>query len=145
MSVFPAQCACAEGGPRSPISLALRLLSTQEWRFGGWRGGPHTICWGLNSFFCYLDRHAKVKKHTVTLSGRKLHGRKEKEYACAKGGVLTYPYLTFASLRSFAARRFWGSWKERKKEKERIMPSLVATTSAQARTKCMRTHSVRTN
>ena len=35
-------------------------------------------------------------------------------------------------------------WKERKK-KERIMPSLVATTSALARKLCVSTHYVRTN
>ena len=35
-------------------------------------------------------------------------------------------------------------WKERKK-KERIMPSLIATTSALASTTCVRTHYVRTN
>ena len=28
----------AKGGPRLPIAQALHLLSTQELRFGGWRG-----------------------------------------------------------------------------------------------------------
>ena len=39
-----------------------------------------------------------------------------------------------------------GKWTERKKEKERrrLMPSLVATTSALAHTTCVRTHYVRT-
>ena len=41
-------------------------------------------------------------------------------------------------------------WKERRKKKEikkerRIMPSLVATTSALAQKPCVRTHYVRTN
>ena len=38
-------------------------------------------------------------------------------------------------------------WKEKrkKKKKERIMPSLVATTSTLAPTTCVRTHYVRTN
>ena len=35
--------------------------------------------------------------------------------------------------------------KERKLKEERIMPSLVATTSALASTTCVRTHYVRTN
>ena len=35
--------------------------------------------------------------------------------------------------------------RKKKKKKERIMPCLVATTSALARTTCVRTHSVRTN
>ena len=34
---------------------------------------------------------------------------------------------------------------KKKKKQERIMPSLVATTSALARTMCVRTHSIRTN
>ena len=38
-----------------------------------------------------------------------------------------------------------GKKERRKKKKERVMPSLVATTSALARTTCVRKHYVRTN
>ena len=51
---------------------------------------------------------------------------------------------TFAPNSNSQVNPFWekSMWKERK-EKERIMPSLVATKSALARTTCVSTHNMR--
>ena len=85
--------------------------------------------------------------------------RKEFKYVRAEGGVqlpiahalrLTEstknPNLRAVSLR-FASVLWPPSGLEvcGRKEEERIMPSLVAITSALARTTCVRTHYVRTN
>ena len=43
--------ACAEGGAHLPIAHALRLLSTQEWRFVGWRGVPQYFFGAQSHFF----------------------------------------------------------------------------------------------
>ena len=89
-------------------------------------------------------------------------GENNKEYAYAEGGAhvpiahalrLPEPIKKPKSegcvplLRSgpLAALRFGCMWKERRKKEERIMPSLVASMSALARTTCVSTHSVRTN
>ena len=134
--------------------LGVKLLSTQKWRFGGWWGGPPHFVLPKSYFFGYLEKHVNPfwEKSFCPPRNDDLGGDWGSPLIFCCCLILFFCYLErHAKIKNHrqtpSGRKVSGrkERRRRRKRKRRIMPSLVATTSALARKPCMSTHYVRTN